>query len=435
MGQQPNRQPGADAGLSPPQHVAARGIFAVPQRRCRRRIATLIRRSELRGEGKGKVHGLPAANEMEVHQIYEASFEGNFPKMAVSLVARSFPEASVVLADHDSGAASRGFILRRGPLADDPDPTSPHGFAHHWRLPVGHVYHEGDLLEESGHTGSAHRNNLRPDAADDEDPVGIVGVVIRRHMGRQMVLEFRFRLRKENSLRPAMQSWLARMTPHMMRGVRISDLRSRAVFETALTPSVLELSPFAVFLIDGARNVLKKNRRADRLASGMESLFVSADDRLHATEPESDAQFSTALHLLQNTPTLQSHQLVFRRGRDDGMQLLTIAKLAVRTTDCPLDGAGEGESAGHFAVIAHNCAETLNLSQHTLWSTFGLSTREAELAASLLNGESIGEYASRRQISKQTLRNQLGGIMRKTATNRQPELVNLLTRLALTVPY
>ena len=381
------------------------------------------------------MNGLPAANEMEVHQIYEASFEGNFPKMAFSLVARCFPEASVVLADHDSAVRARGFVLRCGPLAETSHALQPKGFASHWRLPVGHVYHEGDLSDESDGRAPVRRTGLRPDGGGDEDPIGIVGVIIRRNMARQMVLELRFRQRKENSLRPAMQSWLARMTPHLMRGVRISDMRGRGVFDTALTSSVLELLPFAVFLIDGGRNVLKKNRRADSLAAGMESLFISADDRLHASEPDSDAQFSTALHQLRTSPALQSYQLVFRQGRDEGMQLLTLAKLAVRGSDIALDGGGEGDCAGHFAVIAHNCAETLSLPHHTLWSTFGLTSREAELAESLLNGESIGEYASRREISKQTLRNQLGGIMRKTATNRQPELVNLLTRMAMTVPY
>ena len=62
----------------------------------------------------------------------------------------------------------------------------------------------------------------------------------------------------------------------------------------------------------------------------------------------------------------------------------------------------------------------------------GLLKREAKLAEALLNGSTLAEFAKDREVSKQTLRNQLVGLMRKTGTRRQSELVSLLTRLSLT---
>ena len=67
-----------------------------------------------------------------------------------------------------------------------------------------------------------------------------------------------------------------------------------------------------------------------------------------------------------------------------------------------------------------------------LWRAFSLTDSEANLAEALLNGETLADFARERAVSKQTLRNQLVGVMRKTGTRRQSELVALLTRLSLT---
>ena len=67
-----------------------------------------------------------------------------------------------------------------------------------------------------------------------------------------------------------------------------------------------------------------------------------------------------------------------------------------------------------------------------LWRAFGLTESEASLAEALLAGSTVADYAQEREVSKQTLRNQLVGIMRKTGTKRQAELLSLLTRLSLT---
>ena len=54
-----------------------------------------------------------------------------------------------------------------------------------------------------------------------------------------------------------------------------------------------------------------------------------------------------------------------------------------------------------------------------LWRAFALTESEASLAEALLNGATLADYAQDREVSKQTLRNQLVGIMRKTGTKRR----------------
>ena len=85
-----------------------------------------------------------------------------------------------------------------------------------------------------------------------------------------------------------------------------------------------------------------------------------------------------------------------------------------------------------FEEVVHGSLEIAALPMDLLWRAFSLTESEARLAEALLAGATLADFAKERAVSKQTLRNQLVGVMRKTGTRRQSELVSLLTRLALT---
>ena len=93
---------------------------------------------------------------------------------------------------------------------------------------------------------------------------------------------------------------------------------------------------------------------------------------------------------------------------------------------------GRFESGDEYiALIIQDVNEELDLSLDTLWRTFRLSNAEAELARRLLRGDTVGDVAFDAGVSKQTLRNQLSSIMKKTSTSRQAQLISLLTKLAV----
>jgi DNA-binding CsgD family transcriptional regulator len=64
-----------------------------------------------------------------------------------------------------------------------------------------------------------------------------------------------------------------------------------------------------------------------------------------------------------------------------------------------------------------------------LRSLFGLTSAEADLARKLMTGMRIEEIAAERGVQLTTVRTQLRALFSKTDTNRQAELVRLLTRL------
>jgi DNA-binding CsgD family transcriptional regulator len=66
---------------------------------------------------------------------------------------------------------------------------------------------------------------------------------------------------------------------------------------------------------------------------------------------------------------------------------------------------------------------------HDLRQIFGLTPREAELAARIATGERLESIAEALSISREHARQRLKIIFEKTATHRQAELVALLSRL------
>jgi DNA-binding CsgD family transcriptional regulator len=69
-----------------------------------------------------------------------------------------------------------------------------------------------------------------------------------------------------------------------------------------------------------------------------------------------------------------------------------------------------------------------HLSEHS--HLFDLSPRETEIAAALLEGHSIDSLAATLGVSRNTARNHVQALFRKTGTNRQSDLIRVLDRIA-----
>jgi len=68
-----------------------------------------------------------------------------------------------------------------------------------------------------------------------------------------------------------------------------------------------------------------------------------------------------------------------------------------------------------------------NISRHLLQDMFELSTKEAEVCVSLLNGNTVSEFAASTQRSEKTVRNQIQSIYDKVQVNSFGELMEALS--------
>lgn len=346
----------------------------------------------------------------ELNTLYDAAFDGNLLKTLVAMLASVLPaEVAVVLFTNERGQSGCSVLLQHDPQARPPG----HDWGQRqWASAVGSVYHDRDLTS--------------PAALDCA-----VGVVLIRAADTQTVLELRYRFANSDRLRGALFDLLKGLAPDLERALRIMALRCQDALKSRMASGVLELLPFPTFVLGGDGVVHKLNARATALVGRMDVVQMGADETLHAVDAASDAALRQALVLMATRHSQRAHTLAVSTLTPKKRRFLTLTRLT--GADAPTNGfcLPGTRHAADLVVIVHECAEPLSISHDTLWHTFEMNSKEVDLALSLLNGESIGDYASRRNLSKQTLRNQLTGILRKTDTSRQSELVGLLTRLAL----
>ena len=186
-----------------------------------------------------------------------------------------------------------------------------------------------------------------------------------------------------------------------------------------------------ILIIDGDNRVCNLNRRAQTMASQMNTFFISAERQFHALDLASEAALKSALHALKAGSRQVSDIITLWNRERSSRVFVALAKLERKTPHqaFPIQRFEAGQD--HIALLIHDVDQQPDLAPDILWKAYGLSNAECELALRLLRGDTIGEVAFENGVSKQTLRNQLSSIMKKTSTSRQTQLVSLLTKLAV----
>jgi DNA-binding CsgD family transcriptional regulator len=102
------------------------------------------------------------------------------------------------------------------------------------------------------------------------------------------------------------------------------------------------------------------------------------------------------------------------------------APIHLRAVALSMDAAAEMWFPGCIGLFLSELGNPPNLDLGELGSLFGLTPAEARLAAALVAGASVSEYAEERGIALGTARVQMKQVLAKTSTGRQPELVRQL---------
>jgi DNA-binding CsgD family transcriptional regulator len=83
-----------------------------------------------------------------------------------------------------------------------------------------------------------------------------------------------------------------------------------------------------------------------------------------------------------------------------------------------------------FMLTIRELGRNTLLQPDIIKSIFGLTSTEADLAHSLLNGETASEIAHQRGVSKNTIHNQLSSAMARIGVNRQTQFMHCLAELS-----
>lgn len=368
-----------------------------------------------------------------VGSIYEMALGRAGWDGILDMLAAAFPDCLVLVSGDDVARRENLVFAQRGLT---PQAVSAYlaGFSaqNPWRdgqggQPVGHVFHDDHILPRASALQSEFYTQwLGRQGAFEAG----TGVVVLRRGTRQLSIELRYAAGSAAEIGEKAATVLGDAAAHLARAFEISA-RSQLSARPGYLDGVVEDLPFAVFLVGEDMRIDYANFHAEALRRQGAAPFITGDGFLRATDRDADANLRQLVQKTLASRHAPTTVLPIRGGSD--MRYFAVARPTARGGAQPYQLHDAVLGGGPLAMLAiHGNLDASSLPLDLLWRAFALTESEALLAEALLNGATVADYAMEREVSKQTLRNQLVGVMRKTGTRRQSELVSLLTRLALT---
>lgn len=193
---------------------------------------------------------------------------------------------------------------------------------------------------------------------------------------------------------------------------------------------VLDHLGLGVFLVSPGGEAMLTNAEARRILDLRDGIGLSRERRLVAATPEATAALAAMIGRVNRTAAGEgadaAERLALQRPSGAHPLLVTIRPL--------LDHQGELETGLRCAfVIVIDPARPGALSAEGLVALGALTPKEAELARLLVAGCSLQEAAERREVSIDTVRNQMKSITAKLRCSGQSDVIRLAaaTRLPL----
>jgi DNA-binding CsgD family transcriptional regulator len=215
---------------------------------------------------------------------------------------------------------------------------------------------------------------------------------------------------------------LARTVPHIRRAIqvflRLADLQSRGVAHLALW----DMLAFGVVLLDREGKALWSNQEATAILARADGLAIH-NKCLCASNTSENASLQqiirVAIATSEGRSTLCGAPL--RVSRPSMVRSFALLVAPIR-----MDPVSALQPAA--VVFITDPESKSEMPSEILKRLYGLTAREAGLAALLLQGIDLAEAAERLGVRMNTVRTHLRLIFEKTDTHRQAELVRLLSR-------
>jgi DNA-binding CsgD family transcriptional regulator/PAS domain-containing protein len=216
---------------------------------------------------------------------------------------------------------------------------------------------------------------------------------------------------------------LTMLMPHLQNALKIRQTLGLAESRARNAEAMLDACPTATVLLDGAGRVLHMNESAQRIALACDG-FCIRGGHIIPTERSKRAEFG-ALVAACSAADLGHPGGALALGRTSKQRPLQLLITPVRP-------AGKLPSQVRVLLLATDPDRTVDFPDAVLRQIYGLTPAETEIANALLTGFSLEEIARLRKVAIATVRSQMKGLMAKTGTQRQGDLVRLLATLPRT---
>lgn len=194
--------------------------------------------------------------------------------------------------------------------------------------------------------------------------------------------------------------------------------------DEAYLEALLEQFGFGVIIINEHKKVVRRNSAAQKLLT-LGDLISFEGDQIVAGRSEDTAELEQFIDQLLLGDDADAQANVLTLGR-------SIPGRHLQLWGAPLRKSGTSvttEESPWAVLLVADPDEEIPLPAHILKSMYGLTATEARLAEALVNGLSVEQFAKKSKTSYNTARSHLKSIFVKTRTNRQVDLVRLLSKL------
>ncbi len=217
---------------------------------------------------------------------------------------------------------------------------------------------------------------------------------------------------------------LQRLAPHMANALRLNrQVSVSQVHQHQAEEALNQLNVGVLLLTQGGRMVFA-NRVAERLLRRGDGI-ISRDGKLATSLPLDSARMACVIARAGTRAAglpMAEALCIHRDG--DRRPLHVWAVPLLRASSGLLVPASEAD----VMVIVIDPELSMAPPIDALKALYGLTDAEARLTKGLLHGERLEDYAARAGISMNTARTHLKSVFAKTDTDRQAELMRLLSR-------
>lgn len=185
----------------------------------------------------------------------------------------------------------------------------------------------------------------------------------------------------------------------------------------------LDQFPFGVAIVDQDRQIILCNNAARRFLENAR-LLRSINGKL-ATAVRNES-LEDLLDRCLGTSGIRPKPAAYSVRKPECEDTIHILGIPLYASD-----SGAERTA---SVLIKDSSQTTAVPSHLFKSLYGLTEKESRLAHALMNGMTLNEYCEKVFVTINTARTHLKSIYRKTSTNRQGELISLLSRLYINLP-
>jgi DNA-binding CsgD family transcriptional regulator/PAS domain-containing protein len=226
-------------------------------------------------------------------------------------------------------------------------------------------------------------------------------------------------------LEPEHTELLTMLMPHLQNALKIRRALGLAEDRARNAEAMLDSSETAFILLDGEARIIHMNAAAQQIALASDGLAVSID-RIVPTDDHMRAEFGALITACAAADLGHPGGALAlpRSGPSHPLQILIT----------PIHLSEKHHASVRVLVLATDPDRAVTFPDAVLRQIYGLTPAEIEIANALLTGYSLEEIAQLRKVSIATVRTQIKALMGKTDTQRQSDLIRLLSTLPRTAP-